>query len=63
MPSLSPRTLVLTEWVPYLETRPPVQSGKVFIGERGPLTARGVRALCDKCSAIVGSMWSKGKAN
>jgi integrase/recombinase XerC len=38
----------------YLETRPPVQSGKVFIGERGPLTARGVRAMCDKYSAIIG---------
>ena len=32
----------------YLETRPPVQSDKVFVGERGPLTDRGVRALCDK---------------
>jgi integrase/recombinase XerC len=39
----------------YLETRPPVQSDKVFIGERGPLTARGVRALCDKYSAIIGT--------
>jgi integrase/recombinase XerC len=39
----------------YLETRPPVQSDKVFIGERGPLTARGVRALCDKYSAIIGA--------
>jgi integrase/recombinase XerC len=38
----------------YLEARPPVQSDKVFIGERGPLTARGVRALCDKYSAIIG---------
>jgi integrase/recombinase XerC len=39
----------------YLETRPPVQSDKVFIGERGPLTARGVRSLCDKYSAIIGT--------
>jgi integrase/recombinase XerC len=39
----------------YLETRPPVQSEKVFVGERGPLTARGVRALCDKYSAIIGT--------
>jgi site-specific recombinase XerD len=38
----------------YLETRPPVQSQKVFIGERGPLTERGIRALCDKFSAIIG---------
>jgi site-specific recombinase XerD len=39
----------------YLEIRPPVQSSKVFIGERGPLTDRGVRALCDKYSAIIGA--------
>ena len=38
----------------YLETRPPVQTDRVFVGERGPLTARGVRALCDKYSAIIG---------
>jgi site-specific recombinase XerD len=38
----------------YLESRPPVESPRVFIGERGPLTERGVRALCDKYSAIIG---------
>jgi len=38
----------------YLDTRPPVESPKVFVGERGPLTDRGVRALCDKYSAIIG---------
>jgi len=38
----------------YLETRPPVQDTRLFIGERGPLTDRGVRALCDKYSAITG---------
>jgi integrase/recombinase XerC len=38
----------------YLEARPPVESSKVFLGERGPLTERGVRALCDKYSAITG---------
>ncbi len=38
----------------YLESRPPVQTTKVFVGERGPLTDRGVRALCDKYSAITG---------
>ncbi len=38
----------------YLDTRPPVESSSVFIGERGPLTDRGVRALCDKYSAITG---------
>lgn len=38
----------------YLETRPPIQSERVFIGERGPLTDCGVRDLCDKYSAIIG---------
>ncbi len=38
----------------YLETRPPVKSNKVFIGERGPLTDRGFRALCDKYIALIG---------
>lgn len=40
--------------VAYLETRPPIQSSRVFVGERGPLTDRGVRAMCDKYSAICG---------
>ncbi len=38
----------------YLDTRPPVQGNNVFIGERGPLTERSIRALCDKYSAITG---------
>lgn len=38
----------------YLETRPPVDSQIVFIGERGPLTDRGIRALCVRYSAICG---------
>jgi len=38
----------------YLEARPPIQSAKLFVGERGPLTERGVRALCDKYSALTG---------
>lgn len=38
----------------YLESRPPVTNPLVFIGERGPLTDRGVRALCNKYSAICG---------
>ena len=38
----------------YLETRPPVESSRVFVGERGPLTDRGFRALCDKYRAICG---------
>jgi integrase/recombinase XerC len=37
-----------------LAIRPPVQSSRVFVGERGPLTDRGFRALCDKYSAICG---------
>ncbi len=38
----------------YLESRPQIESSRLFIGERGPLTERGVRALCDKYSAITG---------
>ncbi len=38
----------------YLEARPPIQLPNVFVGERGPLTDRGIRALCDKYSAITG---------
>jgi integrase len=38
----------------YLEARPPVESNRVFIGERGPLTERGVRGICDRYSAICG---------
>jgi len=38
----------------YLETRPPIESQRVFIGERGPLGERGVRSLCDKYSAFIG---------
>jgi site-specific recombinase XerD len=38
----------------YLDCRPPVESQRVFIGERGPMTDQGVRALCDKYSALTG---------
>lgn len=38
----------------YIDTRPPVASSNVFIGERGPLTESGIRQLCDKYSAIIG---------
>jgi integrase/recombinase XerC len=38
----------------YLDTRPPVDSQRVFIGERGPLSERGIRALCDKYAALIG---------
>lgn len=37
----------------YLEARPSV-SNKVFVGERGPTTDDGVRALCQKYSALIG---------
>lgn len=39
----------------WLEARPPAASTNVFVGERGPLTDRGVRNLCDKYSAICGT--------
>lgn len=38
----------------YLECRPPVQVQAMFIGERGPLTADGVRAICSRYAAITG---------
>jgi len=38
----------------YLESRPAISSAFVFIGERGPLSADGIRNLCDKYSAITG---------
>ena len=38
----------------YLESRPPVASQNVFIGERGPLSDRGIRALCERYTAICG---------
>ena len=38
----------------YLESRPPVKSQTLFIGEKGPLTARRIRFLCDKYGALIG---------
>lgn len=38
----------------YLQVRPPVLSQKLFIGERGALSDIGIRALCNKYSAICG---------
>lgn len=37
-----------------METRPPVESSHVFVGERGAMTDCGVRALCRKYSAVIG---------
>jgi integrase/recombinase XerC len=38
----------------YLEARPSLDSSLVFLGERGPITDCGVRALCRKYSALIG---------
>ena len=38
----------------YLNARPAVESSLVFIGERGPMTDRGVRNLCSRYGAICG---------
>ena len=38
----------------YMESRPLVQFHKLFVGERGPMTDCGVRALCRKYSAVIG---------
>lgn len=46
-----PARRALQSW---LEIRPPVASANVFVGERGTLTDRGVRNLCDKYSAVCG---------
>lgn len=46
-----PARRALESW---LEARPPLTSSNVFVGERGELTDRGVRNLCDKYSAICG---------
>ena len=38
----------------YIETRPPVDSNHIFIGERGALSSEGVRCVCLRYSAITG---------
>lgn len=38
----------------WLDVRPAIVSSNVFVGERGPLTDRGIRALCDRYTAICG---------
>ena len=45
----------------YLETRPPSDAQAVFIGERGPLTYSGLRAICAKYSAITGVRFTAHK--
>ena len=42
----------------YIESRPPVESSALVIGERGPLTDDGVRAICSRYSAITGVKFS-----
>jgi len=38
----------------YLESRPPVNSQKVFVGERGVLSSRGIQAVFEKYRALTG---------
>lgn len=38
----------------YLETRPTTSSSRLFQGERGPLSDRGIRCLCKKYAVICG---------
>ena len=38
----------------YLDSRPPVGTQLVFVGERGGLTDRGFRNLCDRYAALCG---------
>lgn len=38
----------------YLESRPPVDSQRVFIGERGVLNRRGIQAVFEKYRALTG---------
>lgn len=42
----------------YLACRPPFQTDRVFVGERGPLTARGIRNICCRYAAITGVRFS-----
>lgn len=38
----------------YLMIRPPVESQRIFIGERGALDRRGIQAICEKYRALTG---------
>ncbi len=40
--------------VAYLDCRPPFDTDRVFVGERGALTDRGIRGICRRYSAITG---------
>ncbi|HRW51580.1 MAG TPA: tyrosine-type recombinase/integrase [Phycisphaerae bacterium] len=42
----------------YLESRPPISSDRIFVGERGALTDDGVRAVCSRYAAITGVMFT-----
>ncbi len=51
LPLPLPARKALQAW---LDVRPPVRVPNVFLGERGKLTDRGIRNLCDKYAAICG---------
>ena len=38
----------------YLETRPPMKTDRLFVGERGALRPSGIQSLCRKYSALIG---------
>jgi integrase/recombinase XerC len=38
----------------YLDCRPPFDTDRVFVGERGALTDSGIRGICRRYSAITG---------
>ena len=40
--------------IQYLETRPPVDSQRIFIGERGELNRRGIQTIFEKYRALTG---------
>ncbi len=42
----------------YLESRPPTGDQKLFVGERGPLSDDGIRAICSKYAACSGVLFT-----